>query len=132
MAIDVSTIKDVVANAPPAEAVKEVTKAPPAKTDTYESKESVIPKEPKEARAKAPPTTEEVVKAAAEIEVHLRTLDTDLHFEVDVEDNEVVVKVLDPETEEVIRQIPSEEVVAIREKIDKLQKQVGVLHDIRT
>jgi flagellar protein FlaG len=133
MIIDTSTTYNVVASEPPAaHDVKEVAKTPPVKTDKNVSRESVTPKEPEQVKAKGTPTTEQVVKAATEIKVHLRSLDTDLKFEVDVNDNEVVVKVLDPETDELIRQIPSEEIIAIREKVSRLEKQVGVLHDIKT
>ncbi|MBE9528983.1 MAG: flagellar protein FlaG [Proteobacteria bacterium] len=133
MLIDPSSTYNAVASEPPAARdVKEVAKTPPVKNDLQEGKVAVTTKEPEEVKTKGTPSTEEVVQAAAEIEVHLRSLDTDLKFEVDIEDNEVVVKVLDPETNEVIRQVPSEEVMAIREKLSNSDKQVGVLHDIRT
>lgn len=133
MIVDTSTTyKAVVSEPPAAHDVKEVAKTPPVKTDMQENKVNVAPEAPEEVKAKGPPTTEEVVEAAAEIEVHLRSLDTDLKFEVNVEENEVVVKVLDPDTKEVIRQIPSEEIMAIREKLSKNEKQVGVLHDVIT
>ncbi len=132
MAVDVSTIKDVVASGPLADVVKAVAKAAPTKAEKRENKLDIPPEEPDKVKSKKPATVEEVVKAASEIKVHLKSLDTDLRFEVDIDNNEVIVKVLDPETDEVIRQIPSEEVLAIRKMINRLVKQVGVLHDIKT
>ena len=43
-----------------------------------------------------------------------------LQFEVDGESNKVVVRIVDSDTKELIRQIPSEEMLAISESLDKL------------
>ncbi len=132
MIIDTSITYNVVASEPPEEAVTEVAKALPAQAVKDEDRQSVTSQEPKETKSTEPVTKEEVVKAASEIELHLKSLATDLKFEVDAVEHDVVVKVLDPETNEVIRQIPSEEIIAIRDKIEKIHQQVGVLHDVRT
>lgn len=44
-----------------------------------------------------------------------------LQFEMDDESDELVVKVVDKESQEVIRQMPSEEALAFSKTIDKLQ-----------
>lgn len=54
---------------------------------------------------------DDVLKAAAKLADHARSLGRDLQFEVDSDSGQTVVKVIDPETEEVVRQIPSEEAV---------------------
>jgi flagellar protein FlaG len=45
----------------------------------------------------------------------------DIEFSVDKASGETVVKVVDRATKQVIRQIPSEEMLAISQSIDKLQ-----------
>jgi flagellar protein FlaG len=45
----------------------------------------------------------------------------DIEFSVDKESGETVVKVVDTATKQVIRQIPSQEMLAIAQSIDKLQ-----------
>lgn len=72
---------------------------------------------------------EEVEAIASEVQIFLKRLNTELRFEVNSESREVIVKIVDPESDEVIRQIPSEELLAIRERMEDL---VGVLYKART
>ncbi|OGR04342.1 MAG: flagellar biosynthesis protein FlaG [Deltaproteobacteria bacterium RIFOXYA12_FULL_61_11] len=44
-----------------------------------------------------------------------------MSFQVDDRSEKVVIKVIDKESNEVIRQIPSEEVVALRERVEHLR-----------
>ncbi|MCC7122695.1 MAG: flagellar protein FlaG [Gammaproteobacteria bacterium] len=55
---------------------------------------------------------------------HVQNLQRALQFSVDEESGETVVKVVDTETKEVIRQIPSEELLAIA---NRLRSTAGVL-----
>jgi len=55
---------------------------------------------------------------------HVQNLQRALQFSVDEESGETVVKVVDSETKEVIRQIPSEELLAIA---NRLRSTAGVL-----
>lgn len=71
----------------------------------------------------------EVEAIASEVQIYLKRLNTELRFEVDSDSKEVVVKIVDPENDEVIRQIPSEELLAIRKRMKDL---VGVLYDAST
>lgn len=73
--------------------------------------------------------TEEVEAIASEVQIYLKRLNTELRFEVDNESREVKVKIVDPDTGEIIRQIPSEELLAIRERMEDL---VGVLYNAST
>lgn len=66
----------------------------------------------------------EIEAIASEVQIYLKRLNTELRFEVDSESKEVIVKIVDPENDEVIRQIPSEELLAIRARMEDL---VGVL-----
>lgn len=44
----------------------------------------------------------------------------EVHFSVDKSSDRVVIKVIDHQTKEVIRQIPSEEILSMAEELDKL------------
>lgn len=68
---------------------------------------------------------EEIEKAATDVQIILKRLNTELRFEVDSTLKEVHVKIVDPDSGEVIRHIPSEEVVALRKKMKEL---VGILY----
>ena len=57
--------------------------------------------------------TTKVEQAVNQINQYVQTLSRDLHFTVDEDSGRTVVKVLDTETKEVIRQIPSEELLQI-------------------
>lgn len=52
-----------------------------------------------------------VEKAVENINDHLQSLGRDLSFSVDNDSGRTIIKVMDSETDEVIRQIPSEEVL---------------------
>ncbi|MCB1802330.1 MAG: flagellar protein FlaG [Gammaproteobacteria bacterium] len=57
----------------------------------------------------------------------VRDLHRELQFSVDDDSGETVVKVIDRETDEVVRQIPSEEVMRLRKR---LEEAAGVIfHD---
>lgn len=62
------------------------------------------------------------------IQEELEKLDVRLVFNVDEKTKDVVVKIVDPKTNEVIRQIPPEELLKVREKLDEL---VGILFEAR-
>lgn len=62
--------------------------------------------------------------ALSKMTAHVQNLQRALQFSVDEESGETVVKVVDAETKEVIRQIPSEEVLAIA---NRLRSTAGVL-----
>lgn len=75
------------------------------------------------ARKAAPPPsgTDEVRKAAQQVNAALKaTASSDLQFSVEGENKDVVVRVVDSQTKELIRQIPSEEMVAISKAMDNL------------
>lgn len=62
------------------------------------------------------------VKSAAEqINKFLQQFDRNLQFSVDEETGVHVVKVIDSQSSEVIRQMPTEEMLAIAKALDKLQ-----------
>lgn len=67
------------------------------------------------------PTPGEVKQAVEDIQRSLRSSTTNLRFSVDNGSGRTVVTVMDSETQEVIRQIPNEEVMAISRALDRMQ-----------
>ena len=105
-------------NAPPPAAEPATGRAAPASGATSAGKAA-----PAQAAAAkpAPATSDDVRKAASQVnEVLKRTASSDLQFAVEGENKQVVVRVVDSQTKEVIRQIPSEEMVAISKAMDNL------------
>jgi uncharacterized FlaG/YvyC family protein len=66
---------------------------------------------------------------ATEVQIRLKRLNTELRLEVRKDSREVGVKIVAPETRTVIRQIPSEEILSIRERMSEL---AGVLFKTKT
>lgn len=69
----------------------------------------------------APGNFESVKKAAEQINQVAQKLGRDLQFSVDPDTHAQVVKVVDTQTREVIRQMPTQEMLAIAKALDKLQ-----------
>lgn len=82
---------------------------------------------PVELPSRAPGRTQEVVdseslaQATDKINKTMRLIASNLNFTVDEETGIDVVKVVDMDTQEVIRQFPSKEVLAIAKALDQLQ-----------
>lgn len=75
------------------------------------------------ARLQQPPVSEEgVLQAIDQVNETIKSMGSnDLQFSVDKDTESVVVKVIDRQTHEVIRQIPSEEFLQIAKALDKLK-----------
>ena len=69
-------------------------------------------------KAKAAKTTEEVEFVVSEISDFVQNFQRDLQFSVDTESGRTVIKVVDSKTDEVIRQIPSEETLRMARNLD--------------
>ena len=72
-------------------------------------------------QAVAVPKLQEVKESVEKINKTVQAMARNLQFTVDEATQMNVVKVVDVETKDVIRQIPSEEVLAIAKALDKLQ-----------
>lgn len=70
----------------------------------------------------------DVKEAVSRLNQYVQTLRRDLEFRVDDSTQQVVVTVVDPQTREVIRQIPSEEVLAVARNLEQVQ---GVILDTK-
>jgi len=73
-------------------------------------------------------TPSETKEAVQEVNDILQNMQRNLSFSVDEQLGESVILVKDSESEEVIRQIPSEELVVLRKKMDDV---VGILFDTK-
>lgn len=67
------------------------------------------------------PSAGELQEALEEVSKAVAPMTQSLQFSLDKESGRTVVKVMDTDTNEVIRQIPSEEVLAISKAVDKLK-----------
>jgi flagellar protein FlaG len=68
-----------------------------------------------------PVTAEDVDNAVATLNDFVQVVRRDLQFSVDETSGRTVITVLDSETEEVVRQIPPERLVAAAENVQRLQ-----------
>jgi len=70
-------------------------------------------------QASSQPSREQVDQAMKDVKQALPMQARNLQFSIDEDTGKTVVKVVDPTTKEVIRQIPSEEILAIAKALDK-------------
>ena len=85
-------------------------------------------KEHQEEQQKDKPSSRDVNELVKETQNYLEDLNIRLNFEVREETGEMVVRVLNKDTDELIRQIPPEDVIKLREKLVELR---GVLFDTK-
>ena len=71
--------------------------------------------------APSPSNVQEISAALQEIQNAIRPIASELSFSLEQDSGRMLVKIVDLETDEVIRQIPSEEMVRISKALDKLQ-----------
>lgn len=67
------------------------------------------------------PSPSALQQALDEVQSVIQPVAQDLQFSVEKDTGKTVVKIVDSATDEVIRQIPSEELIAISKALDKLQ-----------
>lgn len=67
------------------------------------------------------PTPQQVENAVAQVQEFLAPVAQNLQFSVDTESGKTVVKLIDAKSQEVLRQIPSEEMLAIARALGRLQ-----------
>ena len=70
-------------------------------------------------------SVEQIETAAAQLSEFVQTNNRQLNFSVDEGSNKQVVKVTDSQSGDVIRQIPSEEILKLSERLQDLQTEVG-------
>lgn len=72
-------------------------------------------------QAAAVPSTEQLQEAIKSINRTLKGVNQDLEFSIDSDTRRTILKVVDQQTGEVIRQLPSEEALEIAKALDRLQ-----------
>lgn len=83
-------------------------------------------KEPAKSGAPASPpeqqvSVDQVRQALKEVQKAVAPVAQNLQFSIDSETGKTVVRVVDAMTQEVVRQIPSEEIIAIAHALDRMQ-----------
>jgi flagellar protein FlaG len=72
--------------------------------------------------APAQPVTQQAVAAAVQsANAYVQSVSASIQFSLDQDSGRTIVKMVDTETEEVLRQFPSEEMLAISKSIDRMQ-----------
>lgn len=101
------------ASPPPAAAERNAANAQPAPASNPIRIDAPKP-------ASAVPDKEELKQALASINTALQDRSPGLEFSIDRDSDRSVVKVVDKDTQEVIRQMPSREAIEIAKALDKL------------
>lgn len=74
----------------------------------------------KQQDVKEKPTLQEVIELSEKLNENVQRIQRDLNFSVDDTLGDIVVKVIDRSTQEVIRQIPSEEMLTLSRNIEEV------------
>lgn len=77
--------------------------------------------------ARPTPAADELNNAVNDLNDYVRGMQRELNFSVDEDSGRTVIKVLDPQTHEVIRQIPAEEVLALARHLAAMRDGSGHL-----
>ncbi|MBU4132197.1 MAG: flagellar protein FlaG [Proteobacteria bacterium] len=85
-----------------------------------------VPAEEKTANASSQMSTQDVKEILDSFKELSKTIQTKLNFSVSKENNEIIVKVIDKESNQLIRQFPSEEMLNLQ---DKMRDMAGFLLD---
>lgn len=84
-----------------------------------------IEKNQQESRA-GPVSREETKEIVKSLNGHMNLLQTTLNFRISEETDQIIVRVVNRETNELIRQIPPEELVTLQAKMEEL---TGIIFD---
>lgn len=104
----------------------------PAPVPVRATGDVAVQKPAPEAQAEAqqqPVNREELTSALRQLSSHVQNVQRNLNFSIDEDSGRMVVKVIDAESEEVIRQIPPEEMLAVARRLRELsdERATGLL-----
>lgn len=107
----------------PAGASPESSRSPgevslPVNSNSSQSVSESGSSKPQDAQDK--PTLQEVIELSEKLNENVQRIQRDLNFTVDENLGEIVVKVIDRSTQEIIRQIPSEEMLTLSRNIEEV------------
>jgi flagellar protein FlaG len=71
-------------------------------------------------------SSEQIARAAREVQERLETMGTKLNFSLDENTDNIIIQVTNRESGELVRQIPSEEMLELKAKLENL---LGILFD---
>lgn len=114
--------KDNIRSTPAEDDVASITKSEATQSEIVENEKVINETKDNEE------TSSTVKETVDEMNAFLQSMQRNLSFTIDEDSGEKVISVKDSETEEVIRQIPSEELVVLRKKMDDV---VGILFDTK-
>jgi flagellar protein FlaG len=80
-----------------------------------------VPPQPPPRAVAAPLPSDAIRQVARQIDEYLKSSTSSLQVSVDNESDKIVVRIVDSVTQEVIRQIPSQEMLAISQSIDEMR-----------
>jgi len=85
--------------------------------------QSAVPAQTATAVQQASSTTAngQIEQALSEINKALQAMSADIEFSIDSDSNRTIVKVVNPQTQELIRQIPTKEALAISKSLERIQ-----------
>ena len=72
------------------------------------------------ARTAPAPTAEQVKQAVSDINKSMQSLSQGIEFSIDTDSKQNIVKVIDPQTKEVLRQMPTQEALEIAKALDQM------------
>ncbi len=81
------------------------------------------------AKESSQPSNQKLEVAAENMNKHVQSLKRDLHFSVDNDSGDTIIRVVDSESKKVIRTIPSDEFISISQQFNQ---SVGVLLSTKT
>jgi flagellar protein FlaG len=76
------------------------------------------------AKESSQPSSQQLEKAATSLNKHVQSLKRDLHFSVDDDTGETIIRVVDSESQRMIRTIPSDEFISMSQQLNQT---VGML-----
>ena len=97
--------------------------------DVAEPEGTILPPETTQAKESAQEVSKEKAQEVVEqLNNHAQAVNRDLHFSVDDNSGKTVIKVVNSDTAELVRQIPSEEVLRLSETIrESIESGTGVI-----
>jgi len=100
----------------PSRAAPAVGRSPDPPRETVAAAAPAAPAAPEQSREPAP-ARESLGRTVAQLNAIIQDLRRELHFSVDELSGHTIIKVIDVQTQEVIRQIPPEEAIALAQAI---------------
>ena len=100
--------------------LSELKQAEPSSANTNRAESRTSEQKSEDTGNQAKLTRKDVEDLVEALENFANTVQTRLNFSIDDDTEDVVVKIMDKETDEVIKQFPAEEILELREKMQDL------------